>query len=117
MKSISITTITENDVDGKITTQSFDRDIPSVALPPASADGQSTASASNCCGKSANNKHKKIMFDLPSKCPAIADKITGLFSWRHTYRVQQKQKGLAHTFHKTYSLNLPKKTVIFDCIS
>lgn len=37
------------------------------------------------------------MFDVPPKCPALADKITGLFSWRHTYRVHHRQKGITHT--------------------
>lgn len=37
------------------------------------------------------------MFDVPPKCPALADKLTGLFSWRQTYRVQHRQKGITHT--------------------
>lgn len=58
-----------------------------------------------------SNKQKN-MFDVPPKCPALADKLTGLFGWRHTYRVHHKHKGLRHTaLHKTYSLNLPRKTV------
>lgn len=52
------------------------------------------------------------MFDIPPKCPALADKITGLFGWRQTYRVHHKQKGIPHTsyLHKSYSLTLAKKT-------
>lgn len=55
------------------------------------------------------------MFDIPPKCPALADKITGLFGWRHTYRVHHKQKGIPHTsyLHKSYSLTLPRKSVCF----
>lgn len=37
------------------------------------------------------------MFDVPPKCPALADKISGLFSWRQTYRVHHRQKDIAHT--------------------
>lgn len=54
------------------------------------------------------------MFDTPPKCPAIAHKLNGLFSWRHTYRVQHRQKGLQHLnghLHKSYSLQLPRKVV------
>lgn len=53
------------------------------------------------------------MFDIPPKCPALADKITGIFGWRHTYRVHHKQKGIPHMsyLHKSYSLNLPRKSV------
>lgn len=48
------------------------------------------------------------MFDLPPKCPAIADKLSGLFGWRHTYEVHEKHKGISHTFlQKSYSLTLP----------
>lgn len=57
-------------------------------------------------------KKKTSVFELPPKCPALADKITGIFGWRHTYRVSQKQKGIPHCnqyLHKTYSLNLPRK--------
>jgi hypothetical protein len=54
--------------------------------------------------------HNK-MFDLPPKCPGmLSNKITGLFGWRHTYRVHHRQKGISHlneNLHKTYSLNLP----------
>lgn len=51
------------------------------------------------------------MFDIPPKCPALADKITGIFGWRHTYRVHHKQKGIPHMsyLHKSYSLTLPRK--------
>lgn len=57
------------------------------------------------------------MFDLPPKCPGmLTSKLTGLFGWRHTYRVHHRQKGLNHlhsnssnNLHKTYSLNLPPK--------
>lgn len=55
------------------------------------------------------------MFDLPPKCPGmLTTKLTGLFGWRHTYRVSHRQKGIDHhsqqNLHKTYSLNLsPKK--------
>ncbi|XP_037028571.1 partitioning defective 3 homolog isoform X2 [Bradysia coprophila] len=54
------------------------------------------------------------MFDIPPKCPALADKITGIFGWRHTYRVHHKQKGIPHTsyLHKSYSLTLPRKTAL-----
>lgn len=49
------------------------------------------------------------MFDVPPKCPALADKLTGLFNWRHTYKVHEKHKGLAHgLLQKSYSLNLPR---------
>lgn len=37
------------------------------------------------------------MFDVPPKCPALADKLTGLFSWRQTYRVHHRQKDITHT--------------------
>lgn len=52
------------------------------------------------------------MFDVPPKCPALADKLTGLFSWRHTYRVHHKQKGIQHStyLNKSYSLTLPTRT-------
>lgn len=52
------------------------------------------------------------MFDVPPKCPALADKLTGLFSWRHTYRVHHKQKGIPHAayLNKSYSLTLPSRT-------
>lgn len=48
------------------------------------------------------------------KCPGIlTSKLTGLFGWRHTYRVHDRQKGINHfhnnNLHKTYSLNLPPK--------
>ncbi|KFB42543.1 AGAP000869-PA-like protein [Anopheles sinensis] len=52
------------------------------------------------------------MFELPPKCPALADKITGIFGWRHTYQVHQRQKGIAHGnqyLYKSYSLNLPRR--------
>lgn len=49
------------------------------------------------------------MFDVPPKCPALADKLTGLFNWKHTYKVHEKHKGLSHgLFQKSYSLNLPR---------
>lgn len=53
----------------------------------------------------------RMMFDVPPKCPALADKISGIFSWRHTYRVHHKQKGIPHTsyLHKSYSLKLPSE--------
>lgn len=52
------------------------------------------------------------MFDVPPKCPALADKLTGLFNWRHTYRVHEKHKGLSHgILQKSYSLNLPRNVV------
>lgn len=52
-----------------------------------------------------------IMFDVPPKCPALADKLSGLFNWRHTYKVHEKHKGLSHgLFQKSYSLNLPRGT-------
>lgn len=52
------------------------------------------------------------MFDISPKCPALADKITGIFGWRHTYRVHHRHKDLKHfhSLHKTYSLNLPRRT-------
>lgn len=53
------------------------------------------------------------LFVTPPKCPALfANKLTGLFGWRHTYRVHHHQKGISHynqNLHKTYSLNLPPK--------
>ncbi|XP_055370889.1 partitioning defective 3 homolog isoform X2 [Condylostylus longicornis] len=50
------------------------------------------------------------MFDIPPKCPALADKLTGIFGWRATYRVSQKHKGLQHTYlQKSYSMTLPSK--------
>lgn len=50
------------------------------------------------------------MFDVPPKCPALADKLTGLFNWKHTYKVHEKHKGLSHgLFRKSYSLNLPRE--------
>lgn len=46
---------------------------------------------------------------LESKCPGML-KLTGLFGWRHTYRVHHHQKGILQPeIHKTYSLNLPAK--------
>lgn len=53
------------------------------------------------------------MFDVPPKCPALADKLTGLFNWRHTYKVHEKHKGLSHgLFQKSYSLNLPRNAPV-----
>ena len=58
-------------------------------------------------GKLFDNHHRV-------KCPGmLTSKLTGLFGWRHTYRVHDRQKGLNH-FHnnnlqKTYSLNLSPK--------
>jgi len=51
------------------------------------------------------------MFDLQPKCPKPSImKLSGIFGWRHTYRVHHHQKGLSHyNLHKTYSLNLPPK--------
>jgi hypothetical protein len=59
------------------------------------------------------------LFDLPPKCPGmLTSKLTGIFGWRHTYRVHHRQKGINHNhfntssnpnLHKTYSLNLPPK--------
>lgn len=51
------------------------------------------------------------MFDVPPKCPALADKLTGLFSWRHTYRVHHRQKGITHTsyLNKSNSVTLPQR--------
>lgn len=54
------------------------------------------------------------MFDLPPKCPGmLSTKLTGLFGWRHTYRVHHRQKGINHfnqnNLQKSYSLNLPPK--------
>lgn len=53
------------------------------------------------------------LFVTPPKCPALfANKLTGLFGWRHTYRVHHHQKSISHynqNLHKTYSLNLPPK--------
>lgn len=49
------------------------------------------------------------MFDVPPKCPALADKLSGLFNWKHTYKVHEKHKGLSHgLFQKSYSLNLSR---------
>lgn len=58
-------------------------------------------------GKLFDNHHRV-------KCPGmLTSKLTGLFGWRHTYRVHDRQKGINH-FHnnnlqKTYSLNLSPK--------
>ena len=50
------------------------------------------------------------MFDLPPKCPALANKITGIFGWRHTYKVSAKHEGIQHVYlQKSYSLTLPTK--------
>lgn len=50
------------------------------------------------------------MFDVPPKCPALANKLGGLFGWRHTYKVAAKQEGIPHgQLHKSYSLTLPKR--------
>ncbi|XP_018786615.1 PREDICTED: partitioning defective 3 homolog B isoform X5 [Bactrocera latifrons] len=50
------------------------------------------------------------MFDVPPKCPALANKLTGIFGWRHTYKVSAKHEGIQHTFlQKSYSLTLPKR--------
>lgn len=55
------------------------------------------------------------LFDHRVKCPGmLTSKLTGLFGWRHTYRVHDRQKGINHyhnsqNLHKTYSLNLPPK--------
>uniref|UniRef100_A0A182N8I9 PDZ domain-containing protein n=1 Tax=Anopheles dirus TaxID=7168 RepID=A0A182N8I9_9DIPT len=58
-------------------------------------------------------KKKANIFELPPKCPALANKITGIFGWRHTYQVHQRQKGIPHGnqyhLYKSYSLNLPRK--------
>uniref|UniRef100_A0A182XYA7 PDZ domain-containing protein n=1 Tax=Anopheles stephensi TaxID=30069 RepID=A0A182XYA7_ANOST len=59
-------------------------------------------------------KKKANIFELPPKCPALANKITGIFGWRHTYQVHQRQKGIPHCsqyLYKSYSLNLPRKVV------
>lgn len=55
------------------------------------------------------------LFDHRTKCPGmLASKLSGIFGWRHTYRVHDRQKGINHfhnnqNLHKTYSLNLPPK--------
>ncbi|XP_017484836.1 PREDICTED: partitioning defective 3 homolog B isoform X1 [Rhagoletis zephyria] len=50
------------------------------------------------------------MFDVPPKCPALANKLTGIFGWRHTYKVAAKHEGIQHTFlQKSYSLTMPKR--------
>ncbi|XP_016962718.1 partitioning defective 3 homolog isoform X3 [Drosophila biarmipes] len=50
------------------------------------------------------------MFDVPPKCPALANKLGGLFGWRHTYKVAAKHEGIPHgQLHKSYSLTLPKR--------
>lgn len=50
------------------------------------------------------------MFDLPPKCPALANKLTGIFGWRHTYKVSAKHEGIQHAYlQKSYSLTLPTK--------
>lgn len=65
------------------------------------------------------------MFDVPPKCPALANKLTGIFGWRHTYKVSAKHEGIQHTFlQKSYSLTLPKRPpspyrgqkVIVECV-
>lgn len=50
------------------------------------------------------------MFDVPPKCPALADKLTGLFSWRQTYRVHHRQKDITHTsfLSKRYSSTISR---------
>ncbi|GAB0086605.1 partitioning defective 3 homolog [Sergentomyia squamirostris] len=53
------------------------------------------------------------MFDLPPKCPALATKLSGIFGWRHTYRVQAKHKDLTH-LRKSYSLTIPRKIIVED---
>lgn len=58
---------------------------------------------------------RRPLFDVPPKCPALADKISGLFGWRHTYRVQHKQKGIPHAtayLQKRYSLQLPGRDTV-----
>ncbi|KAH8419681.1 hypothetical protein KR009_000868 [Drosophila setifemur] len=50
------------------------------------------------------------MFDVPPKCPALANKLGGIFGWRHTYKVAAKHEGIPHGhLHKSYSLTLPKR--------
>lgn len=50
------------------------------------------------------------MFDVPPKCPALANKLGGIFGWRHTYKVAAKHEGIPHgQLHKSYSLTLPKR--------
>ncbi|XP_060665212.1 partitioning defective 3 homolog isoform X1 [Drosophila nasuta] len=59
------------------------------------------------------------MFDVPPKCPALANKLSGLFGWRHTYKVAAKHEGIPHgTLHKSYSLTLPKRppSPSYDCV-
>lgn len=56
------------------------------------------------------DKERESMFDVPPKCPALANKLSGLFGWRHTYKVAAKHEGIPHgTLHKSYSLTLPKR--------
>lgn len=42
------------------------------------------------------------MFDVPPKCPTLTDTLTGLFGWRHTYRVHHKHKGISHSTTTSY---------------
>ncbi|KAH8274180.1 hypothetical protein KR018_001172 [Drosophila ironensis] len=50
------------------------------------------------------------MFDVPPKCPALANKLGGIFGWRHTYKVAAKHEGIPHgQLHKSYSLTLSKR--------
>ncbi|KAH8344615.1 hypothetical protein KR067_001650 [Drosophila pandora] len=50
------------------------------------------------------------MFDVPPKCPALTNKLGGIFGWRHTYKVAAKHEGIPHgQLHKSYSLTLPKR--------
>lgn len=78
-----------------------------------SAERNANRSSENKCvaeqqqATMSNNKK----FDLPPKCPGmLSTKISGLFGWRHTYRVHHLQKGINHypeNLQKSYSLNLP----------
>ncbi|XP_037937129.1 partitioning defective 3 homolog isoform X2 [Teleopsis dalmanni] len=50
------------------------------------------------------------MFDISPKCPALASKLSGIFGWRHTYKVSEKHEGITHAYlQKSYSLTLPPK--------
>uniref|UniRef100_A0A182VVF4 PDZ domain-containing protein n=1 Tax=Anopheles minimus TaxID=112268 RepID=A0A182VVF4_9DIPT len=64
-------------------------------------------------------KKKANIFELPPKCPALASKITGIFGWRHTYQVHQRQKSIPHCsqyLYKSYSLNLPRKMSSYEAL-
>lgn len=51
------------------------------------------------------------MFDISPKCPTLTSKLSGIFGWRHTYKVSAKHDGITHAYlKKSYSLTLPKRS-------